>query len=47
MILSNNATPPYTITSKILQLVAAMSEKIGEVNAIHLSKPPAELRKNG
>ncbi len=37
--------PPYTITSKILQLVASISEKIGEVNATHLSKPPAELRK--
>ncbi len=37
--------PPYTITSKILQMVASISEKIGEVNATHLSKPPAELRK--
>lgn len=37
--------PPYTITSKILQLVASISEKIGEVNATHLSRPPAELRK--
>jgi cell filamentation protein, protein adenylyltransferase len=37
--------PPYTITNKILQLVASISEKIGEVNAIHLSKPPAALRK--
>src|ERR1700754_3422302 len=37
--------PPYTITSEILLLVASISEKIGEVNATHLSKPPAELRK--
>lgn len=37
--------PPYTITSKILKLVALISEKIGEVNAAHLSKPPTELRK--
>ncbi len=37
--------PPYTITTKVLQLVATISERIGEVNAIHLSKPPAELRK--
>ncbi|WP_142534788.1 Fic family protein [Saccharicrinis carchari] len=37
--------PPYTITGKILKLVASISEKIGEVNAAHLSKPPTELRK--
>ena len=37
--------PPYTITGNILKLVAAISEKIGEVNSAHLSKPPTELRK--
>jgi len=37
--------PPYTITGKILKLVASISEKIGEVNSAHLSKPPPELRK--
>lgn len=37
--------PPYTITGKILKLVALISEKIGEVNSAHLSKPPTELRK--
>lgn len=37
--------PPYKITGKILKLVAAISEKIGEVNSAHLSKPPTELRK--
>lgn len=37
--------PPYKITGKILKLVASISEKIGEVNAAHLSKPPTELRK--
>lgn len=37
--------PPYQITGKILKLVASISEKIGEVNAAHLIKPPAELRK--
>ena len=37
--------PPYTISNKILQLVASISEKIGEVNASHLNKPSAELRK--
>ncbi|NML69252.1 Fic family protein [Chryseobacterium sp. RP-3-3] len=37
--------PPYTITDKILLLVASISEKIGEINAHHLYKPAAELRK--
>ncbi len=37
--------PPYNITGKILKLVASISEKIGEVNSAHLSKPPTELRK--
>ncbi|MCU4166730.1 Fic family protein [Carboxylicivirga caseinilyticus] len=37
--------PPYSITGKILKLVATISEKIGEVNSAHLSKPPTELRK--
>lgn len=37
--------PPYQITGKILKLVASISEKIGEVNAAHLSKPPTELRR--
>jgi len=37
--------PPYTITQKILGLIASISEKIGEVNAAYLSKPPTFLRK--
>lgn len=37
--------PPYEITSKILNLIASISEKIGEVNAAHLNRPPTELRK--
>ena len=37
--------PPYTITGKILRLVASISEKIGEINVAHLYKPPTELRK--
>lgn len=37
--------PPYTITPKILALVASISEKIGEINASHLYKPATELRK--
>lgn len=37
--------PPYRITNKIATLVAAVSEKIGEINASHLSKPATALRK--
>ncbi len=37
--------PPYSVTRKILKLVASIFERIGEVNAAHLSKPPTELRK--
>lgn len=37
--------PPCEITSKILNLIASISEKIGEVNAAHLNRPPTELRK--
>ena len=44
MILSN-MKPLYTITDKILVLVASISEKIGEINASHLYKPATELRK--
>lgn len=37
--------PPYEITSSILSLVSKISEKLGEVKAAHLNKPPTELRK--
>ena len=37
--------PPYKITGKILNLVASISQKIGEINSAYLSKPPTELRK--
>ena len=37
--------PPYNITDEILKLVVSISEKLGEVNATHLYKPPTELRK--
>lgn len=37
--------PPYEINNKILSLVASISEKIGEVNAVHLNRPPTKLRK--
>lgn len=37
--------PPYDITPKILKLVTAISEKIGEINANLLDKPSPLLRK--
>ncbi len=40
-----NMKPPYKITNKILNLIAIISERIGEVNSAHLHKPPTELRK--
>ena len=46
MILSFDTTtmnPPYSITPKILQLVAAISEKTGQINAKYLDKPKHRL----
>ena len=37
---------PYSITPLIIDLVAAISEKIGEANANHLDRPPAGLRES-
>jgi Fic family protein len=37
--------PPYQITTKILEQIASIAEKIGEINASYLYKPPTELRK--
>ena len=37
--------PPYQITERILKLVVAISERLGEINATYLYKPPTELRK--
>lgn len=37
--------PSYQITSGILELISSISEKIGEINAAYLYKPPAGLRK--
>jgi len=37
--------PPYDITPRILKSIVSVSEKIGEINASHLQKPPTELRK--
>lgn len=47
MIVSNDTImkPPYSITSRILSLLASISEKLGEIKASHLQAPRAELRK--
>lgn len=37
--------PPYQITTRIVELIASISEKIGEVNSAYLFKLPTELRK--
>ncbi len=37
--------PPYQITNKILRQIVSISEKLGEINAAHLYKPPTALRK--
>jgi Fic family protein len=37
--------PPYQISENILKLVVAIYERLGEINATHLYKPPTELRK--
>jgi len=37
--------PPYQITDNILKLVISISERLGEISATHLYKPPTELRK--
>jgi Fic family protein len=37
--------PPYEITPRILQLIASVSEKIGEINSAYLFRPPTELRR--
>jgi len=38
--------PPYEITPTILQYIVSISKHIGEVSALHLHKPPAQLRKS-
>jgi Fic family protein len=37
--------PPYQITTKILEQIGSIAEKIGEINAAYLYKPPTELRR--
>ena len=38
-------SPPYQITAGILNQVASISSKLGEIKAAHLSRPSPELRK--
>lgn len=38
--------PPYQINSQLLTLLTKISELLGEVNALHLIRPEAELRKS-
>lgn len=37
--------PPYRVTTKILEQITSIAEKIGEINAAYLYRPPTELRK--
>ena len=37
--------PPYSITPRILSLIASISEKLGAITASHLQVPRTELRK--
>lgn len=37
--------PPYKLTSRIVNLISLISEKIGEIKSARLVKPPTELRK--
>ena len=37
--------PPYDITTTILKLISAISEKIGQINAVYLEKQSPQLRK--
>ena len=37
--------PPFTITSKIIDLISKISEKIGEINSLESSKQHVNLRK--
>lgn len=37
--------PPYSITSPILNMISAISEKIGVIKAVHLDSPTPQFRK--
>jgi len=36
---------PYNITSTLLNVIASIAEKIGEINVAHLNRLSPELRK--
>ena len=38
-------TPPFTITSKIIDLISRISERIGEINSLESSTRNVQLRK--
>lgn len=42
----NNYKPPYTISDKMLELVSAISEKVGEINIYRELESRPHLRKN-
>lgn len=37
--------PPYKVTTRIIEQIASIAGKIGEINAAYLYKPPTELRR--
>ena len=40
-----SSQPPYSITGPILHLVQSISQKIGQLEALQLTKPPVQLRR--
>ena len=38
--------PPFSITNKILNLIASISEKIGKIETVNLLNSKPHLRKN-
>lgn len=47
MIVSNDTivNPPYKLTTEILNLIIEITEKVGQINAQHITKSSPELRK--
>ena len=37
--------PPYQVTTRILEQISSISEKVGEINSAYLYRPPTELRR--
>ena len=37
--------PPYKLTTEILNLIIEITEKVGQINAHHVTKSSPELRK--